>query len=337
MHSRARNFATPLNRQAGSPVPESISGGSADERTARFEIAWRQHFPELYRRGLDWTNGRLEDAEDALGQAAITALQKMPQDLVPSEARGWLLRLVYSKCMDIHRQRRRARYVTREADDPPLEEEVADGEPSFETTLLEEELTAFVKGCVRRLPPRLRSVAELHLLREMRYPEIADALALSEVNVRKRMQHARVLLRERLQAYLAGEPGVQADGPPDEDEAAPPVVEPQIPRSERWSVEALRRYINRHPRGWKKRWELGLRLRQEGVLEEAAFHLREAAVRQPRRLEIWMELGTIWRDLGRYAEAREVFATALCRAHDEVSRIRLRRLMETLPGESSQT
>jgi RNA polymerase sigma-70 factor (ECF subfamily) len=316
-----------VGRQDSESIRESV-----DERTAQFEIVWRQYFPELYRRGLDWTGGHREDAEDALGQAAMIALQKIPRDLRSEEARGWLLRLVYTRCMDIHRQRRRARVVAREVDNPSLDEEIAAAEPSHESALLDGELAAMARELIRRLPVRLRTVAELHLLREMKYPEIADALAITEVNVRKRMQHARSVLREDLQSYLAGDSKVRAPREPDAGAGSPPCVEPTLLRGSRWSVAALRKYVDLHPRGWKKRWELALQLREEGALEEAAFHLRRAAGRQPRRIELWIELAATLHLLGRSGEAGEALREACLWVHDEAGRGRLRDLIETLHG-----
>ncbi|HEX4963265.1 MAG TPA: RNA polymerase sigma factor [Thermoanaerobaculia bacterium] len=293
-------------------------------RRSRFETAWRQNVSELYRRSLQWTSGRREDADDALGQAALIALEKMPQELQPVEARRWLLRLVYSKCMDISRYRRRSPCLVRDNDDSPKEEVEAAG-PGHESVLLAGELISVTRDRIQSLPPRLRKVAELHLLGEVPYSEIADRLALTEVNVRKRMQEARAFLREHLQAYMEGDVRIQA--PRTANQSSPAINEPEPLRLSGWTLESLERYVQRHPRGWKKRWELALRLREAGFPEKAVFHFREAASRQPHRMELWSDLGTILLLLGCSTEAREAFEAALRRARDEVSRARLRDLI----------
>jgi RNA polymerase sigma factor (sigma-70 family) len=303
---------------------ETIDEDTGELRRARFEMAWRQNVPELYRRSLGWTGGRREDAEDALGQAALVALEKMPQELQPGEERRWLLRLVYSKCMDIHRHRRRSLSVACD-DDPSPEEKIEASGPGHESVLLGGELIFVIRDRIQGLSPRLRRVAELHLLREMPYSEIADLLALTEVNVRKRMQEARALLREHLQAYLEGDVRIQA--PRTADQGNPAIDKPEPLRRSGWTLESLERYVERHPRGWKKRWELALRLREAGFPEKAIAHLREAASRQPRRFEIWLDLGMALLLLNRSEEAREAFEAALQRARDEVSRARLRELI----------
>jgi RNA polymerase sigma factor (sigma-70 family) len=322
MYSTARQ---PIGlRDCGTEISE---GETIDRGRARFEAAWNQNVRELYRRGLGWTSGHREDAEDALGQTALVALNRMPQELQPDEERRWLLRLVHSKCMDIHRHRKRSRVLVRDADDTSAEEEIQEAGPGLESSLLESELIAVTRNRIQKLPPRLRSVAELHLLRDMPYSEIADLLALTEVNVRKRMQNARALLREHLQAYLEGDVRIQALRLTDEGADGRAIDELEPLRISGMTLEALEKYVQRHPRSWKKRWELAFRLREAGSLENAVFHLREATNRQPRRMEIWSDLGTALFLLGRSAEACDAFEAALRRARDEVSRARLRDLI----------
>lgn len=306
---------------------ETISETADERRRARLEAAWRQNVKELYSRSLRWTSGHREDAEDALGQAALVALNRMPQELQPEEERRWLLRLVHSKCMDIHRHRKRSRFLARDVDDTSTEEEIQEAGPGLESVLLESELIAITRDRIQKLPPRLRSVAELHLLRDMSYAEIADLLALTEVNVRKRMQNARALLREHLQAYLQGDVHIQALRSTDKAGVDLAIDELESLQISGMALETLEKYVQRHPRSWKKRWELAFRLREAGFPEKAVPHFREATSRQPRRMDLWSDLGLTLLLLGRGAEAREAFEAALSRARDEVSRVRLRELI----------
>jgi RNA polymerase sigma factor (sigma-70 family) len=326
MYSTACGRGDLLDRETEIAESEARGGDEEELRRARFEIAWSQNVSELYRRSLQWTSGRREDADDALGHAALVALEKMPRQLPPEEARRWLLRLVYSKCMDIHRHRRRSACVDWEEGDSPREGAEAVG-PDHESVLLADELLAVIQERIHNLPPRLRMIAELHLLREIPYSEIADLLVLTKVNVRKRMQEARSFLREDLQAYLKGDTRIRSPRKANEASGSLAMAEPEPLRISSWTMESLERYVQKHPRGWKKRWELALRLREAGSLEQAVFHFRQAASRQSRRMEIWLDLGQTLLLLGRGDEAREVFEAALCGTRDESSRTRLRALV----------
>lgn len=304
--------------RAGEPEEACPTEPENRERRADFEAAWHRHRAELYRCSLRWTNGRLEDAEDALGQVAVVALQTIPSDLTPSDERAWLLRLAYTKCMDLYRERKRSRNVLQGVEIPASE--IASDSPDLESAVLDDELSLMVRSHVRQLAPRLRDVAELHLLRDLRYAEIAEILAISEANVRKRMQQARAVLRGPLQDYLAGGAGFVR--PPEKKEHRRRTASPV-----RWSTEALRKYVREHPRGWKKRWELASRLYQEGLLEEAIFHFEAAALRQPRQPELWIELGGALSAVGRPDDAAAAYENALRWARDEATQRQARDLL----------
>jgi RNA polymerase sigma factor (sigma-70 family) len=307
VHSVVVMASSPWETRPASNRQNTHRPATDAERRKRLEDVWQQHFNELYRRSLSWTNGRREDAEDALGQAAITALQKLPGDLQPEAAFPWLLRLVYSKCMDIHRERKRRVCFVEGLDVSSLPE--PEGQGSLESSLLDSELASFIRACIEEMPPRLRSVAEPYLLLDQRYAEIALQLEITEVNVRKRMQEARAYLRGCLQGYLEGRPAARPRKP-----ASRPTAEPR--ERARASLSALRKYVHRHPRGWKKRLELALRLREEGLLEEAVQHLRLAIERQLGQGALWRELGRTLQELGRTGEAIAAYEEALRRTRD---------------------
>lgn len=312
MHSVVFMAASPWETRpvpscANSPRPTPDS-----ERKKRIEEAWRQHFPELYRRSLSWTNGRREDAEDALGQAALVALQKLPEDLSPEASLPWLLRLVYSKCMDIHRERRRRQHFVDDVDMGSLPEPAGSGD--LETALLSGELASFVRRSIEEMPARLRSVAEPYLLRDLGYAEIAARLEITEVNVRKRMQGARAYLRECLRHYMEG--GGAVCPASRQRRVAGALSEPPSRKRTRLSLAALEEYVRRHPRGWKMRHELASRLAAAGRHEEAVVHLRLALERQPGQSRLWRDLGRTLSALGCDGEALAAYEEALCRTRD---------------------
>jgi RNA polymerase sigma factor (sigma-70 family) len=319
-------LAAPGSQDGAAGLEESI------ERQAHFETAWKSYLPGLRRLCLRWMNGRREDAEDAVGQVAITALQMIPRNLDPSAARSWLFRLAYTKCMDIHRERRRAPLpiTGNEAPTPGF----ASGALPLETAILKAELYFIVRRSIRELSPRLRSVAELHVLRDMQYAEIAEVLAISAVNVRKRMQEVRAALSGPLRTYLEG--SSDSFRPPPRtveycreqtarEEECPPTPSPS--RTPQWSTEAIRKYVYKHPRGWKKRWELASRLREAGLLGEAALHYQEAVIRQPRQPALWIELGETLFSLGRAGAAVAAYEAGLRWARSEPTRHRLLELI----------
>ena len=59
-----------------------------------------------------------------------------------------------------------------------------------------------IRWALEDLPPNLRQPSILRFYHAMPYRDIATQLHLSPVNVRKRIQQARAILRVQLQDYL---------------------------------------------------------------------------------------------------------------------------------------
>jgi RNA polymerase sigma-70 factor (ECF subfamily) len=65
------------------------------------------------------------------------------------------------------------------------------------------ELETQIHRAIEDLPERLHSPFVLHFIREKSYQDIAQQLAISYDNVRKRISQARAILRKQLNEYLA--------------------------------------------------------------------------------------------------------------------------------------
>ena len=191
------------------PEAESrlLLGYLAQGDSSAFWRLWLRHQKYLYALCLRQMGGVQEDAEDALSRAMLKALEKLPYYAATiSDVRAWLARLISNLCVDIHRERRRR---TRGA--VSLDEMLAaDREPappsekSPEDALLSREMLGYVSRAVEELPARLRQPFVLRFLQETAYREIAEQLAITTDNTRKRVQQARAILRARLDSYLVG-------------------------------------------------------------------------------------------------------------------------------------
>ncbi len=246
--------------------------------------------------------------------------------------------------MDLHREsRRRHEEPLEPAATSPQQEEAlrspdgADPERAYP----EKEHQGFLLRAIDELPERLCQTMRCHLACTS-YREIADRLAINEANVRKRMQEARALLRQRLADYTAGKatvsgrPPVTAISSPAPESAgrkASPwrvcalrslvielpsgaeseaVVQLTYPprRSSRRRRSALEGYIRKHPNGWKKRHELGRHLIEAGRLEEAVPQLERVVRQQPRQLEPRLELASVHLLRGRSEAAAAAYQKA---------------------------
>lgn len=299
--------------------------GSAPHPWISFLDAWEAHHESIHRRCLTWLAGRRDEADEAYSRTAVQAFQNWPELRDCAHAKAWLLAVARNVCMDLHRERRRNREISLDDVSGELGDAALSHAADPERVYVAREQRRHLHRSLQQLPARLRVTAELHFLREMRYRDVARELGISEMNVRKRIQKAKELLRvaidtphaagpeERAEAggaaevrslfalQIAGDDGIERD------------VLLELPRARRASerqLERLRRYIDRYPTGWRKRLELARALASAGRLAETVPHYFFALTKQPFPLAPWMELGAILEALGRTTEAVAVYLSA---------------------------
>lgn len=174
---------------------------------AAFWQLWEQYRNYLYRRCLTWMGGNRLDAQEAYSRAMLKAWDKLPNYAATiTNLRAWLTRLTHNLCMDLHRERSRGAkgIESIEAIAAGERETLASTLESPDAALLRRELGMTIRHAINTLPPRLRIPFILRCCQEKSYQEIAEQLALSHHNIRKRIQQAREILQKHLHKYFAG-------------------------------------------------------------------------------------------------------------------------------------
>ncbi len=279
---------------------------------------WQRHTGHLYAVCFAEMRGQKADAEDALAQSMIKAVTKLPvfAGRIVS-ARAWLRRLTRNVCKDMQREREREKRLAedvRAVDGQGLRSpnELASGgewQTCDPTVLLE------------RLPDRLREAFALRVLQQLRYEDIAARLQVTCVTARKRVQQARELLRALREGDVP-KSDVRpfravpcAAGIGSSDPVTSRVVRVQLslgteaeieilmdhrPLRERQKITTLRAYVERHPRGWKKRLALADLLYETGVWSEAADSYRYVLRKRPWLTAVSARLNEMSRQLEKF-------------------------------------
>src|SRR4051794_24734097 len=77
-----------------------------DGELAALLDAWTHHRRRLNTLCLRWVGGDPEDAADVMSQVALRAVEELAEHAaVISNYRGWLTRLAWNLCMDLHREK----------------------------------------------------------------------------------------------------------------------------------------------------------------------------------------------------------------------------------------
>lgn len=119
-----------------------------------------------------------------------------------ANARAWLTTILHNACMDGHRSAKRRCELFAETEVSELENlapEHGHQAQTPEDIVKSRQSLEVLQRLIEELPGALREPLLLRTVEHLSYTEIANRLALTEVNVRKRVQQARDQLRAALQ------------------------------------------------------------------------------------------------------------------------------------------
>jgi RNA polymerase sigma-70 factor, ECF subfamily len=176
---------------------------------ASFEILMRRHNTRLYRIGRAILRNEA-DAEDLMQEAYIRAYQNLSKFEGRAKFSTWLSRIAVNEALA------RKRSLARREEIEPMVDPQSERAKNFpergaspEQQASAGEMRGLLEEAIDSLPEQYRTVIMLRDIQEMETTETAEALDISEQNVKTRLHRARALLRKRL--YLrAGEQKAEA-------------------------------------------------------------------------------------------------------------------------------
>lgn len=159
---------------------------------AEFEGLYRHHGRRLF--GLAWQlTGSVADAEDAVQETFLRALEALERYEERARAGAWLARILVNVVRE--RGRRRSYYRTRvEPDLIVLAAPATDPAPTPHQATEAGESLRRVRTVLAGIPPSFREVLVLRHFEERSTAEVAALLELPEATVRTRLKRARELL-----------------------------------------------------------------------------------------------------------------------------------------------
>jgi RNA polymerase sigma-70 factor (ECF subfamily) len=175
---------------------------------------------EAFARLVDETSGHIyrvalqilgddQDAEDVLQETYIKAFHALPEFEGRSSLTTWLYRIAVNEALMMVRKRKPQAISVEES--TPFDAEAESDEMEIvdfcclpEGELLSSESRRVLDQAVQNLPETLRVVFVMRDLERLSIQETAEALNLSENNVKTRLLRARLRLRQELSVYFSG-------------------------------------------------------------------------------------------------------------------------------------
>ncbi len=185
------------------PNEISLEALIAGDRT-EFARLVDEYSSPVYRLGLRML-GNPQDAEDVLQNTFINALTHIQNFEGRSSLATWLYRIASNEALMLIRKKKPEVNL----DDVEGGDEDEDLKPAQfvdwsglpEDELLSGEGKKFLDEAIRELPESMRLVFLLRDVEGLSIKETADALNLTETNIKTRLLRARVYLREKLSVY----------------------------------------------------------------------------------------------------------------------------------------
>lgn len=158
----------------------------------------------IYRLGLRML-GNSQDAEDVLQNTFLNALTHFPTFEGRSSFSTWLYRIAANEALMLLR-RKKPEVNLQDAETDESAEDLKPTQFVDWSALPEEELLSgegkkVLDQAIQNLPESLRIVFLLRDIEGLSIKETADALNLTETNVKTRLLRARMFLREQLSTY----------------------------------------------------------------------------------------------------------------------------------------
>lgn len=192
MNTEQKN-AEPLNINA-------LKSGDRGELAKMVEL----YSDQVYRVGLKMLNNTT-DAEDVLQETFLKAMNALPNFQERSSVSTWLYRIAVNESLMLIRKRKPEVAVVDENPDEDSEDyaihQVVDWCCLPEKEFLTGESRSHINRAIKDLPEKLRSVFILRDIEGLSIRETAEALELTETNVKTRLLRARMRLRESLTQY----------------------------------------------------------------------------------------------------------------------------------------
>jgi RNA polymerase sigma-70 factor (ECF subfamily) len=173
---------------------------------AEFARLVDEYSSSIYRLGLRML-GNPQDAEDVLQNTFLNALTHIQNFEGRSSLATWLYRIAVNEALMLIRKKKpevNLEDVEAEDDTEDLRPtQIVDWSALPEEELLSDEGKKALDAAVAQLPESLRIVFLLRDVEGLSIKETAEALNLTETNVKTRLLRARMALREQLSAYYS--------------------------------------------------------------------------------------------------------------------------------------
>lgn len=168
-----------------------------------FSIIVRRYNQRLYRVGMSIMHNDAE-IEDAMQVAYINAYQHLQQFSSQSSFATWLTRIMINECLIRIKKRKRSITLNSDSMEYIVYQQTTTSQTPV-TKMMNTELRSILENAISKLPEKYRTVFVMREIEDMNVADTQACLDISEVNVKVRLNRAKVMLRSLLSNHYKKE------------------------------------------------------------------------------------------------------------------------------------
>ena len=169
-----------------------------------FEELYNQFYPAGFSLALQFVKNE-EDALDIMQDVFITVYSKLDSLEDASKFKSWYMQIVANKCRDFLKKQNPLSFTDANAYDEEgaLQFEIEETDRDFipEEAVDYSETVRIVDQMIAELPEEQRMCILLYFANDMKIPEIAAALGVSEATVKSRLKYGKDKIRAKTEDY----------------------------------------------------------------------------------------------------------------------------------------
>ncbi len=175
-----------------------------DGELALFEILIRRNNSFLYKTGRSY-NYNHEDTQDLMQDTFIDAYSNLSGFENRSSFKTWIIKIMLNNCFRRQQKLRFRNEIPAEIDDRSIP--AFSGEQHSDTagSVINKELGAVIENALQHIPRDYRLVFSLRKISGLSVEETAEALDISQSNVKVRLNRARAMLRKEVEKSYTAE------------------------------------------------------------------------------------------------------------------------------------
>ncbi|GAB0157893.1 hypothetical protein CHRYSEOSP005_31840 [Chryseobacterium sp. Alg-005] len=172
-----------------------------NKETSAFEVLIRRNNPSLYRIGRMYRFSH-EDTQDIMQDTYIEAFLHLDQFKNKSTFRTWISKIMLHQCY-----RKVQKWYTKHMESLENKSQIFENLHHSETSheIMNRELNAIIEKSLFNIPQEYRTVFTLREINGLSVQETAEALDISESNVKVRTNRAKNCLRKELEKFYVKE------------------------------------------------------------------------------------------------------------------------------------